>query len=100
MANDISSRTWFIDTAGAGVIYQPQEFIKFIEVIATSGGGASVIGNVMAVINDRNGKNIITALFQTVGPGEIQTYNLENWFEGLIVTTLGPPAVTLRIHIK
>jgi hypothetical protein len=97
MANDISSRTWLIDTAGAGVIYQPQLFIKFIEVVSSA--GASVVGAVMAVVNDRNGKNIINSLFQTVGPGEIQTYNLENWFEGLIVTTLGVN-VSLRIHVK
>ncbi len=97
MANDISSRTWFIDTAGPGVIYQPQEFIKFIEVVSSA--GASVVGAAMAVVNDRNGKNIINSFFQTVGPGEIQTYNLENWFEGLIVPTLGVN-VTLRIHVK
>lgn len=96
MANDISARPWFIDTAGAGVIYQPQEFIKFIEVV---GGAAGAQGGAMATINDRNGKNIVTALYQTVLAGEIQTYNLENWFEGLIVPTLGV-GVTLRIHIK
>jgi hypothetical protein len=53
----------------------------------------------MATINDRNGKNIVTALYQTVLAGEIQTYNLENWFEGLIVPTLGV-GVTLRVHVK
>lgn len=97
MANDISSRSWFIDTAGAGVIYQPQEFIKFIEVVG--GAGASTIGALMADIRDRNNKSIVLAQFQTVGPGEVQTYNLENWFEGLIVATLGAN-VTLRIHVK
>lgn len=96
MANDISARPWFIDTAGAGVIYQPQEFIKFIEVV---GGAAGAQGGVMATINDRNGKNIVQALYQTVLAGEIQTYNLENWFEGLIVSALGV-GVTLRVHIK
>ena len=96
MANDLSARPWFIDTAGAGVIYQPQEFIKFIEVV---GGAAGAQGAAMATINDRNGKNIITSLYQTVLAGEIQTYNLENWFEGLIVPTLGV-GVTLRVHIK
>jgi hypothetical protein len=96
MANDISSRSWFIDTAGAGVIYQPQEYIKFIEVV---GATAGTIGNVMATINDRNGKNIISSLYQTAALGEIQTYNLENWFEGLIVPTIGT-GVTLRIHVK
>ena len=97
MANDISSRSWFIDTAGAGVIYQPQEFIKFIEVVGAAAAGA--VGNDMAIINDRNGKNIIYAKYQTIAIGEIQTYNLENWFEGLIVSVLGA-GVTLRIHVK
>jgi len=98
MANDISSRTWFIDTAGAGVIYQPQEFIKFIEVVGGAAAGAQ--GALMADIQDRNGKSIVRALFQTVLAGEIQTYNLENWFEGLIVATLGAGPTTLRIHVK
>lgn len=98
MANDLSSRSWFIDTAGAGIIYQPQCFIKFIEVIG--GAAASTVGNVAADIQDRNGKSIVKALFQTVGPGEVQTYNLENWFEGLIVATLGAGPTTLRVHIK
>jgi hypothetical protein len=39
------------------------------------------------------------ALYQTVLAGEIQTYNLENWFEGLIVAVLGA-GVTLRLHVK
>jgi hypothetical protein len=100
MANDISSRTWYIDTASPGVIFQPQLFIKFIEVVAPA-AGASTIGALMASIKDRNGKPIITAQFQTVGPGEVQTYNLENWFEGLIVDSLSASlAVTLRVHVK
>jgi hypothetical protein len=96
MANDVTARPWFIDTAGAGIIWQPQEYIKFIEVV---GGAAGTIGNVMATINDRNSKNIIQALYQTTNAGEIQTYNVENWFEGLIVPTLGT-GVTLRVHVK
>jgi hypothetical protein len=96
MANDISARPWFIDTAGPGSIYPYQEFIKFIEVV---GGAAGAQGAAMATINDRNGKNIVTALYQTVLAGEIQTYNIENWFEGLIVSFLGV-GVTLRVHIK
>jgi len=100
MANDTSSRTWFIDTAGAGVIYQPQVFVKFIEVVSAA-AGASTIGAAMASVRDRNSKSIITAQFQTVGPGEVQTYNLENFFEGIIVDVLSAaPAVTLRIHVK
>jgi hypothetical protein len=96
MANDISARPWFIDTASGSIIYQPQEYIKFIEVV---GGAAGTVGNVMATINDRNSKNIISSLYQTANAGEIQTYNLENWFEGLIVPTLGT-GVTLRVHVK
>lgn len=96
MANDVSARPWFIDTAGAGVIWQPQEYIKFVEVV---GGTAGTIGNTMATLNDRNSKNIIQSLYQTANAGEIQTYNLENWFEGLIVPTLGT-GVTLRVHVK
>jgi hypothetical protein len=98
MANDTSSRTWFIDTAGAAVIYQPQVYIKFIEFVG--GAAAGVVGALMADIQDRNGKSIVRALFQTANPGEVQTYNIENWFEGLIVATLGAGPTTLRIHVK
>jgi hypothetical protein len=98
MANDVSSRTWFIDTAGALVIWQPQVYIKFIEVVG--GAAAGVVGALMADIQDRNGKSIVRAQFQTAAAGEVQTYNLENWFEGLIVATLGAGPTTLRIHVK
>jgi len=97
MANDISSRTWFIDTAGAGVIFQPQVYIKFIEVVCN--GASAGQGAAMADIRDRNNKSIVLSLFQTALAGEIQTYNLENWFEGLIVATLAANT-TLRIHVK
>src|SRR5712664_3921958 len=98
MANDISSRSWFIDTAGAGVIFQPQEFIKFIEVIG--GTVAPAVGDLLAEITDRNGKSIVTSRAQVAAIRELQTFNIENWFEGLIVPTLGPNGVTLRIHVK
>ena len=96
MANDISARPWFIDTAAATVIFPYQVYIKFVEVV---GGGAGSVGGTMATLNDKNSKNIIQALYQTANAGEIQTYNIENWFEGLIVPTLGS-GVTLRVHVK
>jgi hypothetical protein len=97
MANDISSRTWFIDTPGAGVIYPYQVFIKFIEVIVGTG---QPLGTSLADIRDRNNKSIVLSDSQTASSaGEIQTYNLENWFEGLIVASLST-GTTLRIHIK
>lgn len=96
MANDLSARPWYIDTAGVSVIYPYQCYIKFVEVV---GGGAGALGDPMATLNDKNSKNIIKALFQTTNAGEVQTYNIENWFEGLIVSALGT-GVTLRIHVK
>lgn len=96
MANDVSARPWRVDTAGAGTIWQPQEYIKFIEVV---GGAAGTIGNSMATITDRNGKTIISPLYQTANAGEIQTYNLENWFEGFIVSALAT-GVVLFVHVK
>lgn len=97
MANDLSARPWFIDTAGASNLWPfGNEFIKFIEVV---GGAAGAQGGLMADIQDKNGKSIVKALYQTVLAGEVQTYNIENWFGGLIVATLGT-GVTLRVHIK
>lgn len=99
MANDISARPWFIDTPGVANIAIPGMmpiYIKFIEVV---GGTAGALGATMADIRDRNNKSIVLSLYQTVNAGEIQTYNLENWFEGLIVATLGT-GVTLRVHVK
>lgn len=99
MANDISSRSWFIDTAGAGVIFQPQVFIKFIEVVNTDAAHAP--GTLLASITDRNAKELVRSLSQIAAntAGELQTFNVENWFEGLIVPTLST-GTTLRIHIK
>lgn len=98
MANDISGRVWFIDTQGAGVIFQSRVYIKYIEVVG--GAAAGVVGAVMADIQDRNNKSIVKSLFQTAAAGEIQAYNIENVFEGLIVPTLGAGPTTLRIHIR
>lgn len=98
MANDISARVWNLDTAGAGVVFQSRVYIKYIEVIG--GAAAGVVGAVMADIQDRNGKSIIKALFQTANAGEIQAYNIENVFEGLIVAALGAGPTTLRVHIR
>jgi hypothetical protein len=96
MANDISARPWFIDTAGVGIIFQPQVYIKFLEVV---GGAAGSIGGTEADVRDRNNKSIVMSLYQTANAGEVQTFNIENWFEGLIVATLGT-GVTLRVHVK
>ena len=97
MANDITSRPWFIDTAAAGAIWKYQVFIKFIEVV--DGVTLVAVGTSMATITDQNSKSIIAPLGQTGAVGEVQTYNLENWFNGLIVSALAT-SVTLRIHIK
>lgn len=97
MANDLSARPWFIDTAGASKLWKMgQVFVKFIEVV---GAAAGTIGNTMADIQDGNGKSIVLSKYQTAAIGEIQTYNLENWFNDLIVATLGT-GVTLRVHVK
>lgn len=97
MANNIGSRSWLINTASASVIWQPQVFIKFIEVIV--GTTAGTIGATAAAFTDRNGNPIVTAMFQTTNEGEVQTYNLENWFEGLICPTLAT-GVTALVHVK
>lgn len=97
MANDLSARPWFIDTAGASALWKMgQVFIKFIEVVGSTAG---TIGATEAIVTDKNAKPIVTALYQTANAGEIQTYNIENWFEDVIVPTLGT-GVTLRIHVK
>ena len=96
MANDLTARPWFIDTSSANPIWKSQALIKFIEVV---GGATAVIGAEMATITDQNGKSILNALFQTGNAGELQTYNLENWFNGIIVSALGT-GVTLRVHVR
>jgi len=96
MANDVSSRVWYIDTASAVPVWLFQCFVKFIEVV---GGTAGTVGNPMATMTDINGKPIVTSLYQTAAAGEIQTYNLENWFRGFVVSALGA-GVTLRVHVK
>ena len=99
MANDISARPWRVDTAGAGTLLgsgNNQVYVKFIQVV---GGTAGMIGNSMATITDKNSKTIISPLYQTANAGEVQTYNLENWFENIIVSALGT-GVVLFVHVK
>lgn len=91
MANDLSARPWFIDTPSTtAIIWQPQAFVKFIEWVlpATTGDTFEV--------TDRNGKSIVKSQAQVAS--DIQTFNLENWFEGIIIKSL--TSGTLRIHIK
>ena len=102
MANDLSARPWYIDTPAAGVVIWPHQiYIKFIEVV---GGqtAAPTAGNQAASVTDRNGKRIIDSYYQTSQKGELQTFNLENWFQGLIVSFLDntTSGTTMRIHIK
>lgn len=94
MANDLTARPWKIDTAGAGVLWQPQVFIKFIEWIDLAAGAINADS---FVITDRNSKTIIQSTNQAVK--DVQTLNIENWFEGLIVPTLTAGGI-LYIHIK
>jgi hypothetical protein len=96
MANDLTARPWYVDTASSTPLWKSPLMVKFIEVV---GGASATVGGTMAVVNDQNGKNIVTANFQTANAGEIQTYNVENWFNGLVVPTLGT-GVTLRVHVR
>jgi len=99
MANDLSARPWYIDTAAAGVVIFPyQVFIKFIEIVG--GTVAPAVGDTLMDIQDRNGKSIVFARAQVAAIREIQTYNVENWYEGLIINAIGPNSVTARIHVK
>ncbi len=97
MANDTSSRTWFIDTA-VNPLYQLQVFVKFVEVIG--GSVAPAVGDVLIDIQDRNGKSMVLSRAQVAAIREIQTYNIENWFEGIQIAVIGPNGVTARIHTK
>jgi hypothetical protein len=96
MANNLATHSWFIDTASATPIWKDQVRVKMVEVV---GADAGTIGNTMAEITDQNGHSILTAKYQTNAVGEIQTYNPENWFNGIIVLTLGT-GVTLRLHVR
>jgi len=102
VANDVSARPWFIDTPGPGTLLGAGNngvFVKFVEVV--TGPNAPTQGNQAAIVTDKNGKQLVSAFYQTAVKGEIQTYNLENWFENIIVPTLDTvTGTTLRIHVK
>jgi hypothetical protein len=89
MANDLSARNWQIDTPGAGVLFQSQVWIKFVEWYNPASGNTFVI-------TDRNGKPIIEGIAEAAG--DTQTFNLENIFEGIIVPIL--TGGVLFVHIK
>jgi hypothetical protein len=91
MANDLSARPWFLDTASATPVYKSQVFIKFVEW--WDGGGAA--GDLME-ITDQNGKSIVKTQAQVAG--DVQTFNCENWFNGLVLKTLA--SGNLRVHVK
>jgi hypothetical protein len=98
MANDLSSRVWYLDTAGVGVIYQPQVWIKFIEWYNPANAD-------QFQLTDRNGKPIVEGIAEAAG--DTQTFNLENIYEGLILKILTttnqgatPPGSVLLVHIK
>jgi len=90
VANDISARPWKLDTPGAGVIFQPQVYIKFVYWFNPALAGD------LATLNDRNGKPILTLRAEAANGS--QTFNLENWFEGLIMPTLA--SGTMYVHVK
>jgi hypothetical protein len=96
VANDISSRVWRIDTAGPGVIYPYQVFIKYVELYAPNN---AAVNSQLAQLTEVNGKEIVNALSQTAQAGEIQTRNMENWYRGLIVPVLQAGCI-LHIHVK
>lgn len=91
MANDISANPWFIDTPGAGLIYGAYVRIKNILWSDQVAAGDQLI------IQDRNGKTIANA--KAPGANQIQFWGVDNWVNGLKVTTLTAGGI-VQIYLK
>lgn len=89
MANDVSARPWFVDTVGTLWPYS-QVYVKFIEWVKPQNIGDEF------ELTDINGKSIVRSSAQVAN--DIQTFNLENWFNGVVLSALD--SGTLRIHVK
>jgi hypothetical protein len=81
MANDISSRVWKLDTAGSTLIWPSNAIIRFVEWNDSTGA----LGDTF-VLTDGNGKTILSSTAQQAG--DIQTFGLHLWVNGLKLTTL------------
>lgn len=98
MANDLTTRVWYIDTASNTPIWLSQVLIKFVEWFnpANSDGFQ---------LQDMNGHPIISGT--AIVAGDTQTFNIENWYRGLIVKALSttnqgdtPPGSVLYVHVR
>jgi hypothetical protein len=90
MANDISARPWKLDTPGASVIWPAQANVKFVEWY----NPAAL--NDTFVLTDQNGKIIVEGI--AAAAGDTQTFNVENWFNGIKLPTLA--SGVLLVHVR
>lgn len=87
----IGSRVWVLTAADIGVIvWKDWENIKFIEWYNVPAQGNTFI------LQDRNSAVIVEGVAE--GGGTSQTFNLENWYQGLRLAQLD--GGTLLVHVK
>lgn len=98
MANDLTGRVWYLDTASATPLWLPQVWIKFVEWYNP---GATDFFE----LQEANSKPIIRG--NAIAAGDSQTFNLENIYRGLLLKTLTttnqgltPPGSVLLVHTK
>jgi hypothetical protein len=84
-------RVFTLTPADVGtVIWTPNVLVKFIDWY-----DATTVGHKF-ILATANGRTILSAIAE--GAGTSQTFNLENWFEGLSLQQLD--SGTVYIHVK
>ena len=90
MANDITGRVWELDTPnGVTPVWRGMVKIKYVEWVTPATTTDTF------ELTDSNGKSIIKS--QAQANLDVQTFNLENWYNGVFLTTL--TSGTLRVHL-
>jgi hypothetical protein len=98
MANDLTTRVWYLDTASGTPLWLSQVWIKFVEWYNPANADTFELQN-------QNGKPILRGISEAAG--DTQTFNVENQYEGLLLKALSttnqgatPPGSILLVHIK
>lgn len=91
MANDITTRVWKLDTAGATKIWEGRVYIKLVKWF-----NPTAIGDLMT-LTDQNDVEILAARAEVANGSQV--FNLENWYNGLKLSVLTAGGIAY-VHVK
>ncbi len=95
MANDITTRTWVIDTPGAAAIVAADYKLRIRQITWVY---ENVLPGESAVVQDANGKAILTLTPAMAGRGHEIEATRGRFFDGLKVPTLSGGQLFIEIE--